>query len=85
MKLTDFLTQNGFSYKADPKNEGLIVLTGEWISDMSQDVFDDAAIVSQVEGNVYRVSDCSGEYRLELLDGSGPNGTIREWDSAKVA
>lgn len=79
MLLKDFLTQNGFGFKPEPKYDNVIVLTGEWISPMDQDAFADDARIEHIDGPVYRVSDCSGVYRLEVFTGGGPNGQIGEW------
>lgn len=79
-KLTDWLTANGFGFKTDPDFAGVIILTGEWLSGMDQDAFDDEATIETVGQDVYHVRDCSGQYRLEVYDGSGANGIISDWE-----
>jgi hypothetical protein len=76
--ITAFLDANGFGYKRDGR---YLVLTGEWISDYSRIVFDaEAAVETAKDGQVYKVSDLSGDYRLEIFAGSGPNGLIADWE-----
>jgi hypothetical protein len=75
---TDFLTENGFGFERSSDEN--IVLTGEWLSPHDEDVFcPEAMIEGTGEPNVYKVTDSASVSRLEVYNGSGPNGIIADW------
>jgi hypothetical protein len=78
--LTDWLAENGFGFGPHPSDEALIILTGEWISEHQEDVFEATATIEPTDTpNVYRVMDSQGPYRLEVYAGGGTNGVIADW------
>jgi hypothetical protein len=86
MKLTEWLTNNGYAYSAYPLDDTLIQLDGDWISPHQYEVFvSDADIEAapnadpEVSG-AYKITDSQhGTYRLEEFAGNGANGMIADW------
>jgi hypothetical protein len=85
MKLTDWLTQEGYGFRPDTADPTLIELTGEWLTGMSRDVFTVDATITQTASNagqvIYKIEDTGCDaFRLEIYGGgSGPNGSICDW------
>jgi hypothetical protein len=84
MKLTDWLTQQGYGFRLAADDPTLIELTGKWITGMSRDVFTVDATIEPTASNagqdVYKIKDTGCDaFRLEEYSGSGPDGSICDW------